>query len=91
MIPLIDSCDLEVSDILRTYVEHCAVQITKEISKVEHASVLMTGGGVYNIFLMKRIEELTHHNIVIPSEDIIDYKRGASFWLIGGVKIKRGK
>lgn len=88
VIPLIDSCDLEVSDILRTYVEHCAVQITKEISRVEHASVLMTGGGVYNIFLMKRIEELTHHNIVIPSDDIIDYKEALVFGLLGVLKLR---
>jgi len=37
---------------------------------------------------MKRIEELTHHNIVIPSEDIIDYKEALVFGLLGVLKLR---
>ena len=91
VIPLIDGCNLEVSDILRTFVEHCAVQITGEINKVENASVLVTGGGVYNSFLMNRIKELTDHNIIIPSEDIIDYKEALVFGLLGVLKLRGEK
>ena len=49
--PLIDSYDLEVDQILRTVVEHCAFQITNLLRANNLTNGLYTGGGVYNSFL----------------------------------------
>ena len=48
--PLIDSFGLSIKDILRTFVEHIAIQISMEINLKKRVSVLITGGGVFNLF-----------------------------------------
>ena len=77
-----------MKDVLRTYVEHCAIQITNELNKTDNASVLVTGGGVYNVFLMRRIKSLTHHQIIIPTKDIIEFKEALVFGLLGLLKLR---
>lgn len=86
--PCVNSCNLEVKDILRTYVEHIAIQISNEINKKSNASVLITGGGVFNMFLISRIKALTINKIIIPSEDIINYKEAVIFGLLGVLKLR---
>ena len=86
--PLIDSFELEIKNILRTFIEHIAVQISNEINKKEKASVLVTGGGVFNVFLINRIKALTTHEIVLPSNDIINYKEAIIFGLLGILKLR---
>jgi len=86
--PYINSYNLEVKDILRTYVEHIAVQVSHEINKKSNASVLITGGGVFNVFLISRIKELTINKIIIPSEDIINYKEALIFGFLGVLKLR---
>jgi len=86
--PCIKSFNLEIEDILRTFVEHIAVQISNEINKKNNASVLITGGGVFNTFLMQRIRALSINEIVIPSEDIINYKEALIFGFLGVLKLR---
>ncbi|MBU3823079.1 anhydro-N-acetylmuramic acid kinase [Flavobacteriaceae bacterium XHP0103] len=86
--PLIDSFKIDLQDILRTFVEHIAIQISKEINKKNNASVLVSGGGVYNGFLIKRLESLTHNKIVIPSKNIIEFKEALIFAFLGVLKLR---
>ncbi len=86
--PLIDRFDLDSKDVLRTFVEHIAFQISKEINTNKKSSVLITGGGAYNVFLIKRIKSLTDNGIVIPSKDIIEYKEALIFGLLGVLKLR---
>ena len=65
---------MENQDVLRTFVEHIAVQISTEINKKYQASVLVSGGGVYNDFLIDRIKLLSDNEIMVPSPDIIEFK-----------------
>ena len=86
--PLIDSSNLSIEDILRTFVEHVAFQISKEINKSTNASVFITGGGVYNIFLIDRIKMLTENMIIIPDRDLVEYKEALIFGLLGVLKLR---
>ncbi len=86
--PLIDSFKLSIKDILRTFVVHVAVQISKEINTKTNASVLVTGGGVFNLFLTENIQNFTNSNIVIPSKEIIDYKEALIFGFLGVLKLR---
>lgn len=88
VIPLIDSFKIQIKDILRTFVEHIAIQISKEINKHNGASVLISGGGVYNGFLAKRIESLTYNKIEIPSKNIIEFKEALIFAFLGVLKLR---
>lgn len=83
--PLIDSYRIQNEDILRTFVEHVAIQISSIIRK--ESSVLITGGGVFNSFLISRISYCAHNEIVIPSKEMIDYKEALIFSLLGMLKI----
>ncbi|MBT8394202.1 MAG: anhydro-N-acetylmuramic acid kinase [Bacteroidia bacterium] len=86
--PLIDRFNLDTKDVLRTFIEHIAFQISKETQSSNKLSMLITGGGVYNLFLINRIKNLTENNIVIPSNDIIEYKEALVFAFLGVLKIR---
>jgi len=83
--PLIELFKLQTEDILRTYIEHVAIQISKIILHKKR-KVLVTGGGVYNDFLMHRIECFSKSEIVIPSDEIVEYKEALIFGLLGVLK-----
>jgi len=86
--PLIDSFNLSTKDILRTYVEHIVIQISYETTKKENANILITGGGVFNLFLIQQIQTYTNNEIVIPSKEIIEYKEALIFGLLGVLKLR---
>ena len=86
--PLIDSGGLEVKDILRTVVEHCAIQVVTVLNTGSNALVLITGGGAYNSFLISRIQELTNNQIVVPEKDIVEFKEALVFGLLGVLKLR---
>jgi anhydro-N-acetylmuramic acid kinase len=54
--PLLEKFKLSETDILRTFCEHAAIQIAKALNNKPVGSLLATGGGVYNTFLMERIK-----------------------------------
>ena len=87
IIPLIDSYELSIKDILRTFVEHVAIQIGDVLTK-EKSSVLFTGGGVYNLFLMERIREYSNAEIIISSAELIEYKEALIFGFLGVLKLR---
>jgi len=84
LLPLIDKYNSTEKDILRTYVEHIAFQIAIQI--IETGSVLVTGGGVFNSFLMERIKHFSKNKIIIPNKDIIDFKEALIFAFLGLLK-----
>ncbi len=86
--PMIDVLNLQVKDVLRTVVEHAAFQIGVEINKLQKGNVFITGGGVFNSFLMGRISYYSKREIVIPSSEIIDYKEALIFGFLGILKLR---
>ncbi|UCE92842.1 MAG: anhydro-N-acetylmuramic acid kinase [Flavobacteriaceae bacterium] len=92
ILPIIEKYGLTFEDILRTFNEHIAVQIANEINskskifKKENTSVLITGGGAYNDFMIKRISDLSEAEIKLPSNEIIEFKEALIFALLGVLK-----
>jgi anhydro-N-acetylmuramic acid kinase len=86
--PLIDAFQLEIQDVLKTFVEHIAVQLASEINKKSHASVLVTGGGVYSTYLVNRLEAYSKNEIIIPSKAIIEFKEALIFGFLGVLKLR---
>lgn len=87
ILPLIDSFKLSVKDVLRTFIEHVAIQIGEEL-KQGNGLVLITGGGVYNSFLIKRIRAYSLVKINIPTADLIEYKEALIFGFLGVLKLR---
>ncbi|MFY0604897.1 MAG: anhydro-N-acetylmuramic acid kinase [Flavobacteriaceae bacterium] len=83
--PLIDKYNLSVKDILRTYVEHIAIQIGRIAKHI--STILITGGGAFNSYLMHRISNHSKSECVIPSDDIINFKEALIFSFLGLLKL----
>ncbi|MFC4721376.1 anhydro-N-acetylmuramic acid kinase [Geojedonia litorea] len=86
--PIIDSYKLSVQDILKTFVEHIADQISDETIGNNTCSVLVTGGGAYNDYLISRLQAKSQNQITIPSKTIIEFKEALIFSLLGVLKIR---
>lgn len=86
--PLVDSFDLEIQDILRTFIEHIAIQVASEVNKKEKATVLATGGGVYNTFLINQIKFHSKPTIIIPKTEVVEYKEALIFGFLGVLKLR---
>lgn len=86
--PLIDTFKLEIQDVLKTFVEHIAIQIASEINKKNTGSVLITGGGVYNIYLMDRIEAHSIQKIIVPKNEVVEFKEAVIFGFLGVQKLR---
>lgn len=86
--PLINSFQLSVETILRTFVEHVAIQISNEINKKEHANVLVTGGGAYHTLLINEIKKKTDNQLVVPDNNLIEFKEAIVFGFLGVLKLR---
>ena len=84
--PMIDKHNLSIKDVLRTFVEHVAIQISKKIDSNSEKTVLVTGGGAFNTFLIERLQSYTKTKLIIPEENIINYKEALVFALLGFLK-----
>jgi len=75
-----------VEDLLHTYVTHIAHQITVNLKGMD--SVLVTGGGSYNSFLIKQIQKQTATKIVLPEVELIDFKEALIFAFLAVLKLR---
>ena len=80
--PLLENRD-DIADMMATFVEHIAMQIAKSIDSQLISQLLITGGGAKNKYLIERIQAHTKHHVVVPSNDIIDYKEALVFAFLG--------
>ena len=86
--PLIDCDEYRVNDVIRTVVEHMAMQIAKVVNENNLCSLLVTGGGAKNKFLTERLQVLAPEcNVTVPSDDIIDFKEAIIFALLGYLRL----
>ena len=87
--PIIDAFNLNVKDILCTFCEHIAIQISKVITKNRNSSVLITGGGAYNNFLIERLQVHSNNKLIIPERNLVDFKEGLLFGFLGVLRLRK--
>lgn len=83
ILPLFTGTEENIRHHLRTYCEHIALQINHSIESQEPLSLLVTGGGARNQFLMERINELGTHRWIVPDEILLDFKEAMVFAFLG--------
>lgn len=87
VIPLIDAHNLPLENVLRTYTEHIAQQIAAVLQR--KGSMLVTGGGAYNLFLIDRIQEAAPQvEIHVPESKVIEFKEALIFALLGVLRLR---
>lgn len=79
--------DYPLNNIMRTFVEHIALQISASLPK-RAGNMIVTGGGVFNKFLISRIQEYCAVELVIPGDKIINYKEALIFALLGLLRMR---
>jgi len=86
VLPLMDSQVHAVPDLLHTFSEHVAMQLAANL--LEDTSVLITGGGAFNTYLLNRLQFHKSLKISVPKNEIIEYKEALIFGLLGVLKLR---
>ena len=88
VLPLLESYTISTEDKMHTFTEHVAFQIGK-ILQSKSGKLLVSGGGVYNDFLINRMKNhLPNIEIIIPNEKTIQFKEALIFALLGVLKLR---
>ncbi len=76
------------TEVIRTFTEHIAYQISKNIH-TNASKILVTGGGAYNDFLIERMRcFLPESQVIIPDKKLIEFKEALIFGLLGYLRLK---
>ena len=89
--PILDRKGISVYDKLRTFTESTAIEITKSFQPArEKLTVLCTGGGAFNSFLIATMLDKCGDNIslVLPEEEIIKFKEAMVFAFLGVLRVR---
>jgi anhydro-N-acetylmuramic acid kinase len=80
---IIDQRKFSSEDLMRTFVEHQVEQIASSINSHVGEKVLITGGGTFNTFFIDKLIEKVNKDIVIPKDEIIEFKEALIFAFLG--------
>lgn len=91
--PIVKKASLSTEDAMRTYVEHIVDQIKSSIVSFElpvvSGQLLVTGGGAFNSFMIKKLQEVLNElniEVVIPEENLIKFKEALIMALMGTLR-----
>ncbi len=84
-LPEIRQAEITIEDLLCTVNEHISDQVAAFINTyhTSGSQVMTTGGGVHNKFLVSRIRNKCLSELLIPGEQIIDFKEAIVFAYLG--------
>ncbi len=85
--PCLKDSVISVHDKLATVTEHVAGQIKSTLNSLEGNSVLVTGGGAKNRYLIQRISDGCNKNVIIPDDRLVDYKEALVFAFLGLLRV----
>ncbi len=92
VVPIIENTKDSMENLLHTSVHHITDQIHNAIQKTtkENSSLLITGGGAKNNFLIEILQKKLQQfsSVIIPDKDIIDYKEALIFAFMAVLKIR---
>ena len=86
-LPYINSSAISLNNKLATCVEYIALQISETLNKQQLQSVLITGGGAYNSYLIERLKHYYNGTIEIPEDNIIQFKEAIIFAYLGYLRV----
>lgn len=81
--PILEQCQLSIPDQMRTVCEHIAFQIAEACNSAGGKTLLITGGGAHNTFLIDLIRQKFHGQVIIPDDKTIDFKEAIIFAFLG--------
>ncbi|MBI5541794.1 MAG: anhydro-N-acetylmuramic acid kinase [Bacteroidia bacterium] len=82
-LPLIKNEKISIEDRIRTVCEHVSIQIGKVLPGDKQRSILTTGGGALNKYLVQILEQNSIHQFVVPVREVIEFKEAIIFAFLG--------
>ena len=86
VLPILEQSNISIKDQLSTFTEHVAIQLSKQLK--ENSKVLVTGGGAFNSYLLKRISFYKNANLLIPSNTMVEFKEALIFGFLGVLRLR---
>jgi len=86
--PVVNQYDLSIPDTMATLYEHMGMQIGKSLEATDGKSMLVTGGGAYNSYLLERIQAYTTAEMEIPESMLTEYKEALIFAFMGVLRLR---
>ena len=93
VIPLVDGANDSIENLLSTGIHHICEQIVVQVnvnSRKPKNSLLATGGGALNDFLIHVLQETLGPDtqVVVPDKKLIEFKEALVFALMGVLRIE---
>jgi anhydro-N-acetylmuramic acid kinase len=86
-LPILNTSTVSLNDKLATCAEYMVFHISSVLKQENLNSVLITGGGAYNTFLIDRLKANYNGEIHIPSDDVIQFKEAIIFAYLGFLRV----
>ncbi len=93
VVPLVDSTDDSMENLLCTGIQHICEQIAVQVtvnSRTSENTLLATGGGALNDFLIKCLQERlgSDTKVVVPDKKLIEFKEALVFAFMGVLRME---
>lgn len=85
--PLLDNNNICINDKLATCIEYTSLKITDILHSENIHSVLITGGGAYNSFLVDQLQQKYKGEMHLPEKLIIEFKEAIIFAYLGYLRV----
>lgn len=80
---IVDNYNLPIEDKLISCIEHMVIQLKNTFEEYDINNVLITGGGARNQFLINLLKQKSNVELIIPNNDLIDFKEALIFAFLG--------
>lgn len=85
--PVLFQNNFSINDKLSSFTEAMAIYLSQTFNANKLKSIMITGGGAYNKHLINRIKEHYKGEVIIPSDEIIQFKEALIFAFLGYLRI----
>lgn len=86
VMPILDAANASPENVLRTYIAHVAFQISSQFTT--RSTVLVSGGGAYNCYLLDEIRKHKEVQLIVPDPKLLEFKEALVFGLLGVLKLR---
>ena len=86
--PILEKSESTSEEIIATFTEHVAVQLSENIQHYSSQKVLVTGGGAFNTYLIELLQQKTKAQIILPQKNLIEFKEALIFGFLGVLRLE---
>jgi anhydro-N-acetylmuramic acid kinase len=88
ILPMLALFNISLEDTACTFCEHIAIQIAACLKNDSNTQMLVTGGGAFNTYLVRRITARTRVELFIPDHKTVNYKEALVFAFLGLLRMQ---